>query len=201
MPRDDDWDDDDDRPRRRRDRYGEEDDDYDRGRSRRRYAGERSGAVTAIAVISFVMGGLVLLFGICALIGLLAVTGEMGRVGGGGMMALPGFGGGIVFAYIIVLAILLWGIGAIFAGVGIVNRAQWGRVLCLVLAGFAAVVGVLYLIGAISIISAPRIGGPGFNDGRGLGFMISLFIGLLFLGYCVWSFAVLLNSRYGAEFR
>ena len=41
--------------------------------------------------------------------------------------------------------------------------------------------------------------GP-FDDDRFVGVMVLFMLALLYLGYCIWTYVVLLNSRYGAEF-
>lgn len=190
--RDDDWDDEP-RERRRRRREDEYDDDYDRGRDRG-YGPERSGAVTGAAVINFVVGGLVLLLGLCLMVVFVAAAGEFGRRGG---FAFPGVGGGMAILILFAVGLLSWGLGAIVAGIGVVNRRQWGRVLTLVLGGFGILIGLLFLVGAIQILSNPFAGG----GERTLSFLISLLIAIAFLGHCIWTYIVLLNSRYGAEFR
>jgi hypothetical protein len=183
------WDDD---SSPRRSRY-EEYDDYpedDYGRP------ERSGAVTGVAVISFVLGGLVILFGLCGLLGALVQAGEGMHGPGGGFAGLGNLG--FAVAFVILLFILLWGIGAIVAGVGVINRRQWGRVLALVLGGIAAVAGLLSLFAAVMVMATPALG-P-FDDIRVMIFMIYLLLAMVFLGYCIWTYVVLLNSRYSAEF-
>jgi hypothetical protein len=202
MSRGDEWDDEEPRERRRRPPPDEYEDDYDRGYDRG-YAAERSGAVTGVAVISFVIGGLVLLLGLCGMIGVLAFAGEAGRQG---IVGFPGIGGGIAIAMVVIIAIIAWGTGAIIAGIGVVNRRQWGRILTLVLGGFSALVGLLYLIAAIQVLATPMpppaFGGPpGAGGAKAVTFLVTLLLALVFIGYTIWTYIVLLNSRYAAEFR
>jgi hypothetical protein len=70
----------------------------------------------------------------------------------------------------------LWGCGAIGAGIGILKRAQWGRVLGLLLAGVAALLAILNLV-AMNIVLVLTNG-----------------------AYAGFSFAVLLQAKYKAEF-
>ncbi len=156
----------------------------------------KSGLVTAIAIINFVLGGLALM---CGLIGLVAASMFTGasaviattspmltmQIGQGqpGMpkgMEMPKIDMGdlqrkmqeeldkqmrndpqfkktraaasgalaLVGTLILILSVLniLWGGGAIAGGVGLLKRRNWGRLLTLVLAGIAGVVGIGYLV-------------------------------------------------------
>jgi hypothetical protein len=82
--------------------------------------------------------------------------------------------------------------------VGVINRRQWGRVFTLILGGIAGVKSLLAIFLAIMVMSQPARG-P-FDDDRVVGFMVLMMLALLYLGYCIWTYVVLLNSRYGAEF-
>src|SRR5262249_56576075 len=107
---------------------------------------------------------------------------------------------GLVFAVsgVIDLFIVIGAVGTIIAGVGVINRRHWGRVFSLILGGIAGVKGLLAIfLGFMLMASPPR--GP-FDDERVLGFMALMMLTLLFLGYCIWIYVVLLNSRYSAEF-
>jgi hypothetical protein len=152
---------------------------------------QRSSAVTGVAVINFVIGGLVLLIGMCGFLGVLVEASEGWRHGGG----LAGREFAIVF--IIILFILIWSIGAIIAGVGVISRRQWGRVLTLILGGIAMVKTLSAIVLCVLFLSSVR--GP-VDDDSFLGFMLLAMLGLMYLGYGIWTYVVLLNSRYGAEF-
>lgn len=186
--RDDDYDDD--RPRRR-----DRDDDYDDDRGRRRGSGVKSGGVTGVGVMGIVLGSLDLLLGLCMLIGVLFIGGEGGR---GGAFAIPGFGGAMAIMVIVTLIILAWGAMAISAGVGILNRRNWARITMLVVGALGAVAGLIFLLGAIGSLSGPDI--PGAGGARMMGFLINFLIAAILIGYCVWAYVVLLNSRNAAEF-
>jgi hypothetical protein len=118
------------------------------------------------------------------------------------MMDMPGgrMGmGPMIIALVVSMIILFWGVGAIASGIGMLNRRRWARVLTLILGGFGAVAGLILLFVAAAVCFAPAFGPQA-------GFMIViyllyLFLGLLFLGYCLWTYLILLSSRYAVEFR
>jgi hypothetical protein len=197
MPRGEDWDDDEDnRPRRRRQRprYDDEDDDFDYD-IRRRGSAVKSGAVTGVGIMSIILGCLDLLLGVCFLLAAL-VVGDAGNRAGG--FAIPAFGGAIAVMVIATMLLLLWGTLALISGIGVLNRRQWARIMVLVLSGIGAAAGLLFLVGAFGALSAVDAVG---NRGAGfMGFMINLLIAAILIGYCVWSYVVLLNGRNGAEF-
>ena len=148
----------------------------------------QSGAVTAVAVVNFVLGGLQILIGLLimivgpAIVGMAAsavdtskMTPEQARqfkqatTTGGGIVAL----GAAVFGG----CILIFGVPMIIAGIGVIKRRQWGRILSIVLASLAIVGAIVWLLT--------------FN-----------IIGLLINGgYAVVVFVILLNKQYAAEFR
>ncbi len=198
--RDDDDDDDDDAPRSRRKNRADDDDDnedYD-DRPRRLKVSGKSGAVTAVGIINIVLGSLVTLGGICFLLSGLVFTGaavdarnQFGPQGGGGLFAAAG-------AMIVVLAILVLvlGVAEIMAGVGVLNRRPWGRILTLVLAGLVALSALGSLWGMIQTFGLPA----GF-PGKTTSILTQLVGALLEIGYVVMAYTVLLNQRYASEFR
>lgn len=145
----------------------------------------KSGAVTAVAIVNFVCGGLALLCG-CLVFGGGAMFSnpefkkqldqqmqkqgqamdpqakemlESGKVGGIAMVM-----GGVALAV---------GVAIVVAGIGVLNRRAWGRILTLVL-------GVIWVLTNIYPLNIP---------------------GLVVAGaYCVFVFIILLNSKYAAEF-
>jgi hypothetical protein len=190
------WDDDDDddrpRRRRRRDRYDDDEDD-DLGRRRKREA--PSGAVTGVGVIGIILGILVLLLGMCLLMGV-AFMGEAGRQGA---FAMPGFGAGMAVVMVVTILILLWGALAMVAGIGVINRKQWGRILNLIVTGIGAAAGLLSLVGAIVALSAAADAGPGRGPVM-MGSMLNFLVAFVLIGYCIQSYIVLLGSRGASEF-
>jgi hypothetical protein len=71
---------------------------------------------------------------------------------------------------------MVFGVPMILAGIGVLNRSQWGRVLTLVLGVFSGIFALLCLLG--------------FN-----------LLGLVaYGGYTALVFVILLNSQYAAEF-
>lgn len=187
------WDEDDwDRPARPR--RGWEDDLYDDLPS---YRSEPSVAVTSVAVASFIWGGLFLLisgcFGFCFLV---SVGGRGGPPPG---VAL--FGGQESILGIRFLGFFTWAVGVLVAGIGLVMRRAWGRVLALVLAAFAGLGGVGTIVeGIYDFTQTPNI--PGFDHGFFvMGFFFGMVIGLLLVIYSIWAFIVLLSSRVTEEFR
>ncbi len=167
----------------------------------RRPAGHapKSGMVTAIAVVNFVLAGLSLLSGLLFFLvgGLFAGAGrvhgdferlaaqEFGRQG----FDFPGSGVGGSLAFlgtlmmILSVAALAWGAAAIPSGIGLLMRRNWGRVLALIL---AAVAGLMGLAGLLPIFL-----GGGFST-----VMYLVFYG----GYAAWVFLVLLRARVRSEF-
>jgi hypothetical protein len=161
------------------------------------YAPPKSGAVTAVGVINLVLGGLTV---ICGLIFMFAaawifgagktVEGEFQKAivkAGGQPVEVEAAGGlagllagaavviGVIFVLIAVLQIL--------AGVGVLNRRQWGRIITLVL---GAIAGIFALLSLLSIGANP------LNALLGV---------LIYGGYCVFVYIVLLNAQNAAEFR
>jgi hypothetical protein len=175
MPLDEDWqDDDDDRPRRRG-------------------SAPKSGAVTALGVINIVLGSLVALPGLWLLLrAFFAGTGaDMNP-----FRPNPGRGLiGLQFAIVLVagLLILLFAGGLIMAGVGVVRRRPWGRILTLVLAGFAA----LPVLRSLFELTAPRTGLSG-TPGQIFVQLVFIVVGIC---YVVVSYTILLKSRHAADFQ
>jgi hypothetical protein len=159
----------------------------------------RSGMVTAIAIVNFVLGGLSILTGLFFFLvgGFVASAGRMqgdferlaaqefGRQG----MNFPGTGVGGSLAFlgtlmmILSIASLVWGAAAIPSGIGLLKRRSWGRLLALILAGSAGVMGLVSIV-------------PIFLGG---GFATILNI-LLYGAYATWVFLVLLQSSGKREF-
>jgi hypothetical protein len=78
---------------------------------------------------------------------------------------------------------LLWGGLAIAGGVGLIKRRNWGRILTLVLGGIAGVLAILSLIGTF--------------QGGGVASLVNV---LIYAGYAVFAFVVLLNPQNAREF-
>jgi hypothetical protein len=189
MARDDEWDNDDDERPRRRDRERYDDDDYDDDYYDRPFqsrVGNRSGAVTVVGVVNIILGSLLALLSclilFCGVIFAAAANGP--RMGGPGDGLFAFIGGGVF--------IVLYSIGLIMAGVGVLNRRNWARVLNLVLGGFAGVAALVFLYKLIQIIGVP--GFPGEVVGN-------LFMFAVLSGYVIMAYVILLNSHYASEFR
>jgi hypothetical protein len=86
-------------------------------------------------------------------------------------------------AVVIAFLYLLVGAGGIAAGVGVVNRRPWGRILTLVLAGLCIVLAILALLGVFA------------------GQTINLVAVAIFAGYAIVCFVILLNPQNAREFR
>jgi len=183
-------------------RAGEEYEEYE---SEPRGPVGKSGQVTAIAIVNFVLGGLSVLFGTCASLGAL-LFGGLGSVASNTRVQVQGMdpkqaeqfardvaklqsqaGGSLawVATVLIVLGLvsMLWGAGAITDGIGVLNRRSWGRLLALVLAGVSAVLGVVYLV----------LGFMG-GDASSFGFAV------LFIAYAAWVFIVMTKPSVVREF-
>jgi hypothetical protein len=136
-------------------------------------APERSGAVTAVAVVNFVAGGLALMCGLLMLFTGAVLTSagsnpeiqerierELRRKGSTMTADEAGKAAATVGALALILAvvILLWGAGAIAGGLGLLQRRKWARLLTCGLGGVAATLALLSLYqtfaeGAINIIA------------------------------------------------
>lgn len=108
----------------------------------------RPGAVTAVAVLFFVFGGLSALFGLLGLLG-------------GGIVATEADGG--IGGIIIVFSIISLAVGAlqIWAGIEILKLKERGRMLGIILAAIAALLQLLN-IGEAPVFSIIFIGVYGF---------------------------------------
>jgi hypothetical protein len=154
----------------------------------------KSGLVTAVGVINLVLGGLNIVCGLLLMVAgaffgkLLGIAGDAAQppagldpeaaaafkqaaAGGGGIFAMAGAFLGV--------CVMVLAIPSILAGVGVLQRKQWGRILTLVL-------GALAGLGAL--IALPRLPGSTLNV-------------LIGGGYCAFVYVVLLNKQYAAEFR
>jgi hypothetical protein len=183
-----------DEPRRRRRSYSPGD-DFGERYARRPGGTKESAAVTLLAVGNMVLGSMVLLCGLCGLLVVNVFGSGGGQLGG---LGLPGLGGGMALSMLVVLAILSWGIGAIVAGIGMIHRGAWSRLLGLCLAGFAAAVGMLYLAATVLVLV---VRGIGVQEGQIFEFLSSFLGTVFFLGHCLWSFLVLLKPHYASEFQ
>jgi hypothetical protein len=168
----------------------------------------KSGQVTAIAIVNFVLGGLALLAGLCvSVVGLF--FGSVGAAASNARMQAKGLnpqqmqqieefnremakaqskvGGSLAWlaTVIVILGVvyLFWGGAAIAGGVGVLKRRSWGRLLSMILAGVA---GVLGLVGIV-------IGAMG-------GGVSNMIIPVLYIGYAVWVFIVMLKPDVAREF-
>lgn len=149
----------------------------------------RSGAVTAVAIVNYVLGALYFICGLIFMVAFNAIAGvafgqiqeaatkgdaqaqEAMKNAGGAAGILAGMG---IFVGV---CIIIFGIPMLLAGYGVMKRAQWGRILTLILGGFAGVFALLSL----------------FN--RSWGGVV------IYAAYAVLVFVVLLNKQNAAEFR
>jgi hypothetical protein len=147
-----------------------------------------SGAVTAVAIVNYVLAGIVFLFGLlfmflgAQLAAWIGMAGDAAQAQGadaakaakeaGGLFAALGLFAGI--------CIMIFGVPYLLAGVGVMNRRQWGRILTLVLGALSGL-SALYALMNFSSTTIPNI--------------------LISAGYCVLVYVVLLNKQYAAEFK
>jgi hypothetical protein len=188
------------RPARRRaeeDDYGEEaydDEGTSRRRRKRHRAASPSAAVLVVALYSFAVGGIALLIGILilalggTLIGM--ASSAASNVNTQGMtpqeaaqvrQAAKGFGTAATGLLAVIAG--CWGIMAIpyiITGVGVLKRRQWGRIMAFIMGGFAAIGGLINLLG--------------MN-------IVSILLALVLIGYCVASYVILFNHKFAAEFK
>lgn len=153
---------------------------------------KRSGMITATAVINLVAGGLVLLFGSCYGFSL-----RNNRTGGlfRGASDLE-----IVITVVVYLLIVAWGSNAIAAGVGLLKRQAWARVITLILGGFACLAG-LYCIfaGILALLAGSRR--PDLVVPATWLFVLCFILALVCIAYFIWTFIILFSSQYRSEFR
>jgi len=122
--------------------FEEDEDDLPRG-------GPRTGIVVA-AVADFVVGALALVGGIIlATSGMSALALVINQASASGLSPADlekarGIAAGIIGA--IALVLVLFGLAAVVAGVGVAKRLAWGRVLSMVLAGLGGAIAVLSLV-------------------------------------------------------
>lgn len=173
----------------RRDRFGE---DYDI--RVRRGEGQRSAAVTAIGVVTIIVGSLGLLMGLCMVFGVLIAGSARG------VMMAGNDGGAVAVGFILAFGILLWSLGLLVGGIGVLSRGAWARMLTLVLSGFGLAFGVACLVIAVIALTSSR-GPRGAAEGAVVGFVFFVFMALLLLGHGIWAFIALLGARAKSEFR
>ena len=183
MSRDDYWDDDD-RPSRLRPLRWDEDDDP---RPPRRTL---SAGVTSLAILNLITGVLVLVLGACGTLVFGFLQGS--RIDPPG---LPGLGGSVTVTLVQILFIFFWGIGSIITSIGLFCRGGWARMLSLILGGFAATAGSLYLVSAIMTLTDAEGGDQKVQS------VFSLIGTVFFLAYFVCTYWVLLHPRRAAEFQ
>jgi len=142
------------------------------------YKDSRSGAVTAVGVINIIVGSLGTLGGLCVTFGggmLVAMVRE-GEFDGQfeEFDELPDW----IAAFVVGIGVffLLLGGTTIAAGIGVLQRKGWGRILTFVVGGIAGLMAVL------SIVNLELCGM------------------LLYGGYAVYVIVVLSQSQYAAEF-
>jgi hypothetical protein len=165
---------------RERDRDDDFDDAYEADRPVRV---NRSGAVTAVGIVNLVLGALDILAGIAVMVGGAAILGLSGAAANQegvteeqrkAMAAVGGMGAGIAVA--IGVCIMIFGIPLIIAGIGVLKRRNWGRILTIVLGIIAGLLGVLSLLNH-SIAGA-----------------------VIYIAYCILVLVVLFNSKFAKEF-
>src|SRR5262249_54723891 len=104
-----------------------------------------SGAVTAVGIVTIIMGALGLLFcGCFSLGGAFALIAHDGVGQGGGMAR-----GEELFMILFVclaLVVSFWSIGLLVSGIGVLARSAWARTLALVLAGFGLLFGAICIV-------------------------------------------------------
>lgn len=154
----------------------------------------RSAVVTAAGVFTMIMGVLGLLLGICSVAGfMMASIMSVDRGGGPRGEFLV-----ILLGMVIAFVILVWGGASLAAGIGLLNRRPWARVLTLILAAVLAIIALMGTAASFIFTFAEVLPERG---ARVLMFLLYFGISWLSLLYCVWTYFVLLTSRYREEFR
>ncbi len=114
--------------------------------------------VTVNAVLCYIGGGLMVFLGLIAFIATMAAgsfVDEFDSSGAAGYWTR--FGGMIALMFMLVM-----GLPAIFAGIGLNKRAEWGRILALVVASFNLLIGLTLLGGNVTAIINLGWGGYAF---------------------------------------
>ena len=138
------------------------------------------GVLTAVAVVNYLFGGMQVLCGLCmsalggSFFGVMGIAAEQN--GQLDPEARVGFGIATGFVIVIGIIVALMGLPSILAGYGVQKRAQWGRILTIVL-------GVLAALSALAQL-----------------FSLSP-LGLIHLGYAIFVLVVLFNPKYADRFR
>jgi hypothetical protein len=199
-PRDEFDEEEEDRPvRRRRPRDEFDEDDYEerpRRRRRRRDVAPPSAAVTLVGIVNLIFAGLVVIwclaiifFGSVFMAWMTGVAADPILMRGNpnapqAARAVQGFAalGTAMFIFFAVLLFLLGAVPMGLAGIGVLKRQQWGRVLTLILGGFA-------ILGAISCLIEVMRQGPGF-----------LVLAFLDAAYGGLTYGILLQPQFAEEF-
>jgi hypothetical protein len=165
-----------------------EPDDYDAGPPR-----GRSGAVTAVAIVNFVLGALNVICGVIFMVAFNTIAGYIFGAAAEAAKQQPGVtaqqqeqiqkASGLIGTLGTAAGILIGGCSLIFGvlyilgGVGVLNRRSWGRILTIVMGIISAIFGVLSLFGG----GIPNL--------------------VIYGGYAIFVLIVLFNSKNAAEFR
>jgi DNA-directed RNA polymerase subunit RPC12/RpoP len=135
----------------------------------------RSGVVTAVAVVNYVVAGLQLMCGLAFMaFGLLGARMLRNAAAQNPNVQINGVNVGLIVVIVGVVWLAL-AVPMLLAGYGVQKRRNWGRVLSLILAGLAALGGVFQLLALNPAV-------------------------LFSAGYAIFLFVVLLNEKYAAEF-
>jgi hypothetical protein len=178
-----DWDDE--RPRSWR-RPSWRDDDPDAGLFRP----ETSGAVTAVAVMSFVLGSLMLCMGMCMFLFAAFLRDVLMR-----SPILPQSMIDQVGLLILITVVLMtWSAGTIVSGIGVVLRQQWGRILCLVMSGIGICLAILWFV--VGIQARDPIGNLHIMN-----LVVCMIQAVVILVHALLALVVLLNTNLTWEFR
>jgi hypothetical protein len=184
-----DWDD---VPRRRR-RY----DDIEL----RRPAEQLSGAVTGAGIFTIIMGALSVLCslstGFCGV--MIYLVGEADRQQGGMLPASVGTTGGVIVG--LALLYLIVGVCYLIAGIVTLQRRNWGRVFCLIMAGVSVLLGITHgVFTVLGFMGLDPLMADADEGGQAFGAVVNVFSGLLYLAHAVVVFTALLSSYNIAEF-
>jgi uncharacterized membrane protein (DUF2068 family) len=152
--------------------------------------GQRSGGVTAVAIVNFVLGGLAILCGLLGFLGgaVLSSAGSLSKEMEADMRKkgmevksgdLQSAGTKAMFLSVVNLG---WGVAAIVSGIGLIGRKQWGKLIALVLGAIAVLLALfaLYQMFAESFMSILSV--------------------LIYGGYAATVFLILLKPEVKAEF-
>ncbi len=182
----------------------EYDDDLESVADEEQSAKGDSSVLTAVSVILIVFGGIGILFSLIGIASSLVMHQAMQQQMQG-MMAQMSWFQRISFEYGAALQTwgLLWSAALLAAGIGLLQRANWARIIGLVACGYFVIEKIFYLVltaaGQFKQVTPPGGPPPGMagmmSTFATAALIIGIFFNLALLGFYIWSVFVLMQPR------